>query len=281
MSLKLYYCLCGRETGRKGFNFGDLITPYLCKAITGKDGKRSAGRGVIVGAGSVLHMVSPGSIIWGTGAMYKDRTFSRPAKILAVRGPLTRKACLDQGFDCPEVYGDPGLLMPLFYHPPKPKQTWRVGIIPHYIDFVQVKKAFAKRKGILIIDLLKPFEKVIDEMVSCSYLFSSSLHGILVSHAYGIPTVWTEFSSKISGDSTKYHDYYGSVGLGGMKPMDGRVLHGKGLEDLVRRVKSYPQPTMPMDLRPLLKVCPFEPGDFWKGRWEKLLEDAKTMKLDI
>lgn len=64
--------------------------------------------------------------MWGTGIMYdglKGKWFAkywdanhRHLDIRAVRGPLTRQVYLKLGHNCPEVYGDPGILMPLIYH---------------------------------------------------------------------------------------------------------------------------------------------------------------------
>jgi hypothetical protein len=42
---------------------------------------------------------------------------------------------------------------------------------------------------------------------------SSSLHGIILAHAYGIPVAWTEFSTGLKGDGVKFLDHYASVGI--------------------------------------------------------------------
>ena len=63
-----------------------------------------------------------------------------------------------------------------------------------------------------IVNLLtKNIENVIDEILACEYIISSSLHGIIVANVYQIPAIWLRYSDKLSGDDIKFYDYFSSV----------------------------------------------------------------------
>ena len=75
--------------------------------------------------GSIMDwMTNNESYIWGSGV--RDNTNKlkcKPHKVLAVRGPLSRQYLIDNGVDCPPVYGDPALLLPLIT-PPLHRETF-------------------------------------------------------------------------------------------------------------------------------------------------------------
>lgn len=175
--------------------------------------------------GSTLADVDDHSILCGAGAISEDQQAQgKPLKVLSVRGPLTREILLKQGIDCPPVYGDPAMLLPLFYTPKKRTVRYKIGLIPHYVDkdTAGVKQLLLSSEVHLIDILLPPngllwtsieryWKEWIDELCSCSVVVSSSLHGLILAEAYGIPTVWAEFSHNVNGNGFKFKDYYASV----------------------------------------------------------------------
>lgn len=63
---------------------------------------------------------------------------------------------------------------------------------------------------------------VVDQITSCERIVSTSLHGVIVANAYGIPARWavvSDASEAISGDGTKFEDYFRSVGLPVQEPL--------------------------------------------------------------
>ncbi|WP_018773488.1 polysaccharide pyruvyl transferase family protein [Arthrobacter sp. 131MFCol6.1] len=203
-------------------NLGDILNPYIVEKLTGIPPRLAPrGKGMLA-IGSVIKFAHDGCDVWGTGTPRLGDVLNPNAKYHAVRGPLTRQLVLDSGGECPEVYGDPALLMPLLYNP-EVKKKYRLGVIRH----VRHRGLGEIADGVRDLNLLRvgyeEIEKFIDELLECEMVVSTSLHGIILAHAYGIPARWAEFSDtalKIQGDGTKYIDYLRSVQLPDQTPLD-------------------------------------------------------------
>ena len=101
--------------------------------------------------------------------------------------------------------------MPILYKPIS-RKLYKYGIVCHYVDYEEIKAKFDTRPDILIINTLtNSVEILIDTISSCKKIISTSLHGLIVAHAYGIPALWWKYSSKLSGDNIKLYDYFESV----------------------------------------------------------------------
>ena len=105
-----------------------------------------------------------------------------------MRGPLTRSRLLDVGIDCPPVYGDPALLVPLYYWP-EVEKTHDVGIVIRHSEHLW--RDLDQDDSVKVIDFgSSDIETVLREILSCRRIISSSLHGLVIADAYGIPNAW-------------------------------------------------------------------------------------------
>lgn len=207
-AIRAYWCNEKEEN-----NFGDMITPYLIKKVTGVTPifvNQFCPKKFYLMTGSIISRSNNNAVVWGSGLKAYKTDFKKPKVTYAVRGPITRKRFLELGYPCPEVYGDPALLLPIIYSPQLGRKKYDLGIIPHVSDFHLVQKLLPDH---FIINLQKPVEEVIDSISLCKKTISSSLHGIIVSHAYNIPSAWVSFSDNVTGDGVKFLDYFLSVDL--------------------------------------------------------------------
>jgi|GEM_PF-831972 len=164
---------------------------------------------VYLTVGSIIRFSKPNNAVWGSGIMNKNDII-KGGRFYAVRGFKTIERLKQLNLQYPSVVGDPALLLPLIYKPSNPKK-YKLGIIPHFVDYEYVKNNFSTN-DILIIDLLNGnIEETINQIYSCEYTVSSSLHGLIVSHAYKIPSIWCKISDKLQGDDIKFYDYFSSV----------------------------------------------------------------------
>ncbi|MCQ2217135.1 MAG: polysaccharide pyruvyl transferase family protein [Paludibacteraceae bacterium] len=202
--------------------------------------------------GSVIEQyLNAYSIVWGAGVIFGEKQLNcRPQKILAVRGPKTRQYLLSQGIDCPEIYGDPALLLPYIYKS-KVEKKYKVGIIPHHTELKLPIIRELEQSGYRIINM-KKYEKwtdIIDQINECEYIFSSSLHGLIVSDAYKVPNQWVKFSVIYKENDFKFEDYYMSVGKESISPLKIEVAADLELKEGWSENR--------IDLLPLIEVCPF------------------------
>ena len=124
----------------------------------------------------------------------------------AVRGPLTRELVLKYGHKCPEVYGDPAILMPYIYTP-HCKITHDFLAIPQFYTEAEFRQ---KHPDVFVMSMnTNDYKTIIDAIASSKKVVTSSLHGIILTEAYGVPAVFYRGLAKEI--DFKYMDYYYST----------------------------------------------------------------------
>ncbi|MFC3880947.1 polysaccharide pyruvyl transferase family protein [Algoriphagus namhaensis] len=172
----------------------------------------------ILGLGSIINRSNEYSIVWGSGIISRNDKICPKSRFLVVRGKYTQNRLRDLGISSPEYIGDPGILISKIYNTKK-TNNFMVGIIPHKIEFDLFNNLMLNDKLKVINLNSAEVEETINDICSCEYVISSSLHGIITAHSYGIPALWVSFGRKLSGDNIKFLDYFSSVNLDISSPL--------------------------------------------------------------
>jgi pyruvyltransferase len=199
----------------KGQNFGDYLSLIIVGEIIRRNRIKVSKRkhGKLLAVGSILHFASNGDTIWGAGVNGKIPT-SRynfdSLDVRMVRGPLTKQFLENKEIIVKNsIFGDPALLLPTLF--PKLKRKPEIGkitVIPNLNEYYLFKNSVNIK-----YNLVSPFTywtRVLEEILSSELVLSSSLHGIIVSEAFGVPV---RFVMPCGGETVfKYDDYYKGTG---------------------------------------------------------------------
>ena len=197
-------------------NAGDQASAAIVAHLAGETvtviGGDESAQPNLLAIGSILHWADSSSLIWGTGLISAEIVVpARPRAILATRGNLTRRRLLEMGIDSLAPVGDPGVFLPEIFAAATPVNDF--GVVPHYIDMEEPFVDRVRQAGGLVIDPLLPLPEYVKLLTSCRRIISSSLHGLIFGHAYGIPSAWISLSNRVIGGGFKFYDYYSSLGL--------------------------------------------------------------------
>ncbi|MBU1263767.1 MAG: polysaccharide pyruvyl transferase family protein [Gammaproteobacteria bacterium] len=205
------------EPSDKRINVGDYLSKVIVSEVLSlrdleiQDKKDKSKR--LFAIGSILHFAKSKECVWGSGVNWKlDSAMHRftGLDVRAVRGPLTRDYLIRRAISVPEIYGDPALLMPLFFPADLLRSEARGSVpylvIPHLHEPAEKFGAYGEH---VLLPTCKP-AKFVAELLRARLVISSSLHGIILAEAYGIPALYLEMGN---GESRlKYDDYYYGTG---------------------------------------------------------------------
>lgn len=195
-------------------NFGDWLNPYILGLYGVTPIRSTVAAARTFSIGSILQAVPEdftGDLL-GPGLISGEhaRRFPR-ARFRALRGELTKRLT-----NAPEnvVLGDPGLLAGRLLRQ-RERKRYAIGIVPHYTDqsspgLIELLRRHPRE--IHLIDVRWRCLSVVREIDRCETIVASSLHGLVVADALGIPNVWFLVPNDRMGGDFKYHDYYSGLG---------------------------------------------------------------------
>lgn len=291
------YLKWSKSVNNNVYNFGDDLGPYLVGKLSGYEIKnvhfafsrfqsiKNYLKGIIKGkygikyginfiqsfflneylitVGSILQWYSSSrSIVWGSGIISANDKLKPAKKYYAVRGKYTLNKIEKFKLGYPVVLGDPALLLPLIYKP-KGNKKYLLGIIPHYIHYdIIIKKQLPK--NVLVIKLNAPnIEEIINDINSCEYTISSSLHGLIVSHTYNIKSLWYIINSiPLAGDNIKFLDYFSSVKIPEYMPFNLNLNNDFEINSIISNIENnnsinFPNTDLKIIYKDLIKSAPF------------------------
>lgn len=191
-------------------NFGDRMAPLVFQHLTGRLPEYctpDCGQSHFLSIGSMLADASAHSTVWGTGILKWNNHLNPQATISMVRGPLSYAAVRSQGIRCPPLWGDPVSFAREMF----PQASTLLGewcIVPHIRD-----RLVAVPEGLSVVHpSLLPHE-FCAQLTGYRYVLSSSLHGLVAAHSFGIKAGWLKLSNRPLGDDTKFRDYCLAAGI--------------------------------------------------------------------
>jgi len=201
-------------------NFGDHLARVIVSKLLALRGhvleEETAQSRRLFAIGSVLHFAQDGDVVWGSGVNGKiDPQLHRfsTLDVRAVRGPLTRDFLMERGIAVPEVYGDPALLLPTLFpqrFAADPRKPYVV--VPNLNDLELAQQAGLQN----IVSPMSGWNRCVEEILQGELVISSSLHGIIIAEAYGIPARYLRLSD--TENIFKYNDYMLGTGRKAIEP---------------------------------------------------------------
>jgi len=199
-------------------NFGDALAPLLLGRFADINVEwATVSHAQVASIGSVLEHIPPlwDGYILGSGMLHENSRLQVhqmksgiTAQILALRGPLTARVI-------PGDYplGDPGILADeLVGAQPK---LWDLGILPHFTDDELVPRFQKLMPPGTVIKVINPGDDVLEvvrQIGSCRRIVTSSLHGMIVADAFGLPRrVEMSKANVKDGGDFKFRDYSASI----------------------------------------------------------------------
>lgn len=252
MTKKVINLIYYKKTNTPFGNFGDELSKFITQCLINKEKyilvfNQKRCQSNIVCIGSYIHAAVEGSYIFGSGIRIPNGSNKcKRLKVCAIRGPKSKHYLETvKHIDVPSVFGDPALLMPMFYTPEKIIECdGKIGVVPHMSNLEKYTWVLDSKKYVLISPL-DEWKSVINKISSCKWIVSSSLHGLICADAYGIPNIWLD-EFKLSEGTFKFHDYFMSqkrkiIKIDNVNKIKENMLYTGGNQiDLKKLINAFP-----------------------------------------
>lgn len=230
-----------------GGNLGDMMGFHIADWLIGPDAYHRRGmthRDALGGdsvalVGSVIAALvnSPVRVLGGGLINGNARTYAPEVRIDGVRGFLTQSVIERDAKRVPEVIGDPGMLLPRISPLPPRVNRKPLGFIIHDVDREEFARCYPEHLED-IVDNYAARDDFVAQLARYDAVVSTSLHGCVFAHAYGVPVAPFTLTDKVFGGDFKFRDHYSAFGLDVRRlPLDGDA------SSLLEQVWNYPQPT--------------------------------------
>jgi pyruvyltransferase len=189
-------------------NFGDRLADIVTRQMLSRRGHslddQVEKQARLLAIGSVLQYSYNGDHVWGTGwngKLPSEMFTAKHLNVHAVRGPLTAEFLRQRGIHVPDVFGDPALLIPhIFNDRFQVRPETEYVFVPNLHDLTLVDGQEN------IVSPLWGWNRAIENILKAKLVLASSLHGLIIAEAFGIPARYVRLSQ--SEDLFKYKDYY-------------------------------------------------------------------------
>lgn len=242
-------------------NFRDYIYPWQSCICT---------------IGSMIDFATSRTCIWGAGFRSYESNNDSPT-YYAVRGKLSLEKISKDCVTAVRI-GDPAVLLPIIY---EGKYNYKkvdfsslrtIKIIAHKDDYQYLYKKFGNKYEFISLSTSNVV-KFIQDIKQCDCILSSSLHGLIIPHSFGIPALWI-YNSDIGTDDFKFHDYFSSVGIekyNGYRDLDRILASNENWQSLFSHNSMLALPDMKLIetlAMGLLSCAPFPLRDKYKNMYD-------------
>lgn len=206
------------RSGKNVPNFGDDLSTVIVSLLMSRSGRTLEDEALrtteLLAIGSIIHLAKDNAVLWGSGVNGKipdDFHIYKSLDVRAVRGPYTREWLKEKkGINAPEIYGDPALLLPKLDNGRfKPTKELDHVFVPNLNDMLEGVE-FDLPHNTTVVSPMQSWHTVVDSIVKAKFVTATSLHGLVIAEAYGIPARYVRLSEL--ENLFKYNDYYAGSG---------------------------------------------------------------------